>query len=67
MKRYIHPKANHQYEIKRDNDVWGSAWICRQLSADGYGSSLKLDPDQLFTFEGTLIKNGWYDVTKAKA
>ena len=64
MKRYIHPEVKHQYEIKRD--TWGK-WTCHELKKDGYGSSLNMDSDQLFNFEGALIKNGWKNILAAKA
>jgi hypothetical protein len=64
MKRYIHKNSDHQYEIKRD--TWGK-WICRELKVDGYGSSLTMDSDQLFNFEGMLLKNGWQNILSKKA
>lgn len=67
MKRYMHSNVKHQYEITRDTGPWSSKWICRELKVDGYGSSLTLDSDQLFNFEGALIKNGWKDILATKA
>lgn len=64
MKRYIHKDSVHQYEIKRN--TWG-VWICRELKKDGYGSSLTMDSNQLFNFEGMLLKNGWQNILSKKA
>lgn len=64
MKRYIHKDLTHQYEISQNG--WGR-YEARELRKDGYGSSLNMDADQLFNFEGMLLKNGWTDILSKKA